>query len=142
MDNGSTTLIGNLTSDPELRWTEGGTALATFTVASTRRVFDREKEEWRDGETLFMRCSLWRQPAERAVDSLRRGARVIVHGELKQRSYETREGEKRSTVELEVQEIGPSLRYSEWRLAGKVGVHPAGDGPDSKHEDAQTTAAP
>jgi single-strand DNA-binding protein len=106
------TIIGNLTADPELRFTPSGAPVANFTVASTPRTFDRQSGEWRDGEALFLRCSLWRQPAENAADSLTRGARVIVQGRLKQRSFETREGEKRTVVELEVDEIGPSLRYA------------------------------
>lgn len=106
------TVIGNLTADPELRFTPSGAAVANFTVASTPRSFDRQAGEWRDGEGLFLRCSLWRQAAEHAADSLTRGTRVIVQGRLRQRSYETREGEKRTVVELEVDEIGLSLRYA------------------------------
>ena len=106
------TVIGNLTSDPELRFTPSGAAVANFTVASTPRTFDRHSGEWRDGEALFLRCNIWRQPAENVAESLTRGARVIVSGRLKQRSFETREGEKRTVIELEVDEIGPSLRYA------------------------------
>jgi single-strand DNA-binding protein len=106
------TVIGNLTDDPELRFTPSGAAVANFTVASTPRVFKRESNSWEDGDTLFMRCSVWRQYAENVAESLNRGARVIVSGRLKQRSYETREGEKRTVVELEVEEIGPALRYA------------------------------
>ncbi|WP_137726342.1 single-stranded DNA-binding protein [Prescottella subtropica] len=106
------TIIGNLVAAPELRFTPAGAAVANFTVASTPRVFDRQSNEWKDGEALFMRCNLWREAAENAAESLDRGSRVIVSGRLKQRSYETREGEKRSVVELEVEEIGPSLRYA------------------------------
>ncbi len=106
------TVIGNLTADPELRFTPSGAAVANFTVASTPRTFDRQTNEWKDGEALFMRCSLWRQAAENVAESLTRGARVIVTGRLKQRSFETKEGEKRTVVELEVDEIGPSLRYA------------------------------
>ncbi|MFR9753897.1 single-stranded DNA-binding protein [Nocardia sp. 004] len=106
------TVIGNLTADPELRFTPAGQAVANFTVASTPRVFDRNANEWRDGEALFMRCNIWRDAAENVAESLTRGSRVIVSGRLKQRSYETREGEKRTVVELEVDEIGPSLRYA------------------------------
>src|SRR3954470_12148863 len=106
------TVIGNLTADPELRFTSSGAAVASFTVASTPRTFDRQSGEWKDGEALFMRCSIWRQAAENVAESLTRGARVIVSGRLKQRSYDTREGEKRTVIELEVDEVGPSLRYA------------------------------
>lgn len=106
------TVIGNLTADPELRYTPNGAAVANFTVASTPRQFDRQSNEWKDGETLFMRCSIWREAAENVSESLQRGTRVVVTGRLKSRSYETKEGEKRTTTELEVDEIGPSLRYA------------------------------
>ena len=106
------TVIGNLTADPELRFTASGSAVANFTVASTPRTFDRATGEWKDGEALFLRCNIWRQPAENVAESLTRGARVIVSGRLKQRSFETKEGEKRTVIELEVDEIGPSLRYA------------------------------
>ena len=106
------TVVGNLTDDPELRFTPSGAAVANFTVASTPRVFKRESNSWEDGDTLFMRCSVWRQYAENVAESLVSGTRVIVQGRLKQRSYETREGEKRTVVELEVEEIGPALRYA------------------------------
>ena len=106
------TVIGNLTADPELRFTPSGAAVANFTVASTPRAFDKASGEWKDGEALFMRCNIWRQAAENVAETLTRGARVIVSGRLKQRSYETREGEKRTVVELEVDEIGPSLKYA------------------------------
>src|SRR5918912_3745242 len=98
------TVIGNVTDDPELRFTPGGAAVANFTVASTPRSFDKNTNEWKDGDTLFLRCSVWRQAAENVAESLQRGTRVIVQGRLKQRSYETREGEKRTVVELEVDE--------------------------------------
>ena len=106
------TVIGNLTADPELRFTPSGAAVANFTVASTPRTFDRQTNEWKDGEALFLRCNIWREAAENVTESLTRGSRVIVTGRLKQRSFETREGEKRTVVELEVDEIGPSLRYA------------------------------
>lgn len=106
------TVIGNLTADPELRFTPAGAAVANFTVASTPRIFDRNTNEWKDGEALFLRCNIWRDAAENVAESLTRGARVIVSGRLKQRSFETREGEKRTVVELEVDEVGPSLRYA------------------------------
>lgn len=106
------TVVGNLTADPELRFTPSGAAVANFTVASTPRIFDRQSNEWRDGEALFLRCNIWREAAENVAETLTRGTRVIVQGRLKQRSFETREGEKRTVVELEVDEIGPSLRYA------------------------------
>lgn len=106
------TIVGNLTADPELRFTPSGAAVANFTVASTPRTFDRQANEWKDGETLFMRCSIWRDAAENIAESLHRGTRVIVTGRLKSRSYETKEGEKRTVVELDVDEVGPSLRYA------------------------------
>ncbi|MFC9514378.1 single-stranded DNA-binding protein [Nocardiaceae bacterium NPDC056970] len=106
------TVIGNLTADPELRFTPAGAAVANFTLASTPRTFDRQKNEWMDGQTLFMRCNAWREAAENVAESLTRGSRVIVSGRLVQRSFETREGEKRTVIELEADEIGPSLRYA------------------------------
>ena len=106
------TVIGNLTGDPELRFTPSGAAVANFTVASTPRQFDRQATEFKDGDTLFMRCSIWREAAENVAESLTKGMRVIASGRLVQRSYETREGEKRTVVELQVDEIGPSLRYA------------------------------
>jgi len=111
------TIIGNLTNDPELRFTPSGAAVANFTVASTPRTFDRQANEWKDGETLFMRCSVWRDAAENVAESLQRGSRVLVTGRLKSRSYETKEGEKRTVVELEVDEVGPSLRYATAKVA-------------------------
>lgn len=106
------TIVGNLTADPELRFTPSGAAVANFTVASTPRQFDRQSNEWKDGETLFMRCSIWRDAAENVAESLHRGTRVVVTGRLKSRSYETKEGEKRTVIEMEVDEVGPSLRYA------------------------------
>ena len=106
------TVVGNLTADPELRFTPSGAAVASFTIASTPRTFDRNTNEWKDGEALFLRCSIWRQAAENAAESLTRGMRVIASGRLKQRSYETREGEKRTVIELDVEEVGPSLKYA------------------------------
>jgi single-strand DNA-binding protein len=106
------TVVGNLTADPELRFTPSGAAVASFTIASTPRTFDRNTNEWKDGEALFLRCSIWRQAAENVAESLTRGMRVIASGRLKQRSFETREGEKRTVIELDVDEIGPSLRYA------------------------------
>jgi single-strand DNA-binding protein len=106
------TIVGNITADPELRFTPNGSAVANFTVASTPRILDKATNEWKDGEALFMRCSVWRQAAENVAESLQRGMRVIVTGRLKQRSYETKEGEKRTVIELEVDEVGPSLKYA------------------------------
>lgn len=106
------TVIGNLTADPELRFTPSGAAVANFTVASTPRAFDRQSNEWKDQETLFMRCSVWREAAENVAESLTKGTRVIVQGRLKARSYETKEGERRTSTELEVDEIGPSMKYA------------------------------
>lgn len=106
------TLIGNLTEDPVLRFTPSGAAVANFRVASTPRYLDRQSGEWKDGEALFLNCNIWRQAAEHVAESLQRGMRVIVSGRLRQRTYETKEGEKRTVFELEVDEIGPSLRYA------------------------------
>jgi len=106
------TVVGNLTSDPELRYTQNGLAVANFTIASTPRTFDRAANEWKDGEALFLRASVWRDFAEHVAGSLTKGSRVIASGRLKQRSYETKEGEKRASIELEIDEIGPSLRYA------------------------------
>jgi single-strand DNA-binding protein len=111
------TLVGNLTADPELRFIPTDAAVASFTVASTPRTFDKTTGEWKDGEALFLRCSLWRQAAENAAESLTKGMRVIVQGRIKQRSYETREGEKRTVVELDVDEIGPSLKFATAKVA-------------------------
>ena len=104
------TVVGNLTSDPELRFTPNGAAVANFTVASTPRMFDRQTNEFKDGETLFLRCSVWREMGENVAESLQRGTRVVVQGRLKSRSFETKEGEKRTVMELDVDEVGPSLR--------------------------------
>ena len=106
------TLIGNLTADPELRFTPNGAAVANFTVASTPRTFDRQTNEWKDGDAMFLNCSVWRQYAENVAESLSKGTRVIVSGRLKSRSYETREGEKRTVFEIDVDEVGPALRYA------------------------------
>jgi single-strand DNA-binding protein len=106
------TVIGNLTNDPELRFTPSGAAVASFTVASTPRIMDKQTNEWKDGDALFLRCSIWRQAAENVAESLTRGMRVVVQGRLKQRSFETKEGEKRTVIELDVEEVGPSLKYA------------------------------
>jgi single-strand DNA-binding protein len=111
------TVFGNVTADPELRFTNAGDAVANFTVASTARTFDKQAGEWRDGDALFLRCNVWRQAAEHVAETLTRGMRVIVTGRLRQRSFETREGEKRTVVELEVDEVGPSLRYATAKVA-------------------------
>jgi single-strand DNA-binding protein len=106
------TLVGNLTADPELRFTPSGAAVANFTVASTPRTFDRQTNEWRDGDAMFLNCAVWRQAAENVAESLQKGMRVIVQGRLKSRSYETREGERRTVFEIDVDEIGPALKYA------------------------------
>jgi single-strand DNA-binding protein len=107
------TVVGNLTADPELRFTPSGAAVANFTVASTPRTFDKQSQEWKDGNTLFMRCSVWREQAENVAESLTRGTRVVVTGRLEQRSYETKEGENRTVVEMQADEVAPSLRYAQ-----------------------------
>ena len=106
------TVIGNLTADPELRFTQSGIAVASFTVASTPRTFDRQANEWKDGEALFLRCSIWRDAAENVAESLEKGSRVVAQGRLKQRSFTDREGNNRTSIELDVDEIGPSLRFA------------------------------
>jgi single-strand DNA-binding protein len=111
------TLVGNLTADPELRFTPSGAAVANFTVASTPRTFDRQTSEWKDGDAMFLNCSVWRHVAE----SLTKGMRVVVTGRLKSRSYETREGERRTVFEVEVDEIGPSLRYASAKVTRNSG---------------------
>ncbi|PFG34714.1 single-stranded DNA-binding protein [Sanguibacter antarcticus] len=124
------TVVGNLTGDPELRFTPSGAAVANFTVASTPRTFDRQSNDWKDGDTLFMRCSIWREAAENVAESLTKGTRVIASGRLVQRSYETREGEKRTVVELQVEEIGPSLKYASAKVtrAQRSGGNTSGGG--------------
>jgi single-strand DNA-binding protein len=121
------TVVGNLTDDPELRFTPSGAAVASFTVASTPRMFDKNSNEWKDGDALFLRCSIWRQAAENVAESLTKGMRVVVQGRLRQRSYETREGEKRTVVELEVEEVGPSLKYATAKVT-KANRGPGGGG--------------
>lgn len=131
------TVIGNLTADPELRFTPSGSAVANFTVASTPRTFDRQANEWKDGEPLFLRCSLWRDPAENLAESLVKGARVVVVGRLKSRSYETKDGEKRTVIELEVDELGASIRYAQVKVTRTArsgqgsGGRQSGPGPSS-----------
>jgi single-strand DNA-binding protein len=149
------TVVGNLTNDPELRFTPSGAAVASFTVASTPRILDKATNEWKDGDALFLRCSVWRQAAENVAESLTRGARVMVTGRLKQRSFETKEGEKRTVVELDVDEVGPSLRYATAKVTkaarggggggggggGFSGGSPAGGG-GSMDDDPWSTPAP
>jgi single-strand DNA-binding protein len=136
------TVVGNLTADPELRFTPSGAAVANFTVASTPRIFDRQSSEWKDGEALFLRCSIWREAAENVAESLTRGSRVIVTGRLKQRSFETREGEKRTVFEVEVDEIGPSLRYATAKVnkASRSGGGGGGFGSGSRQAPAPASA--
>lgn len=132
------TVVGNLTGDPELKFTPSGAAVANFTVASTPRSFNKQSNEWVDGETLFLRCSLWREAAENVAESLVKGLRVIVQGRLVQRSYE-KEGEKRTVVELQVEEVGPSLRYASAKVT-KVGSK-SGAGPASNRAGGDPWAA-
>ncbi|SFD21801.1 single-stranded DNA-binding protein [Streptomyces aidingensis] len=122
------TVVGNLVDDPELRFTPSGAAVAKFRVASTPRTFDRQTSEWRDGEPLFLTCSVWRQAAENVAESLTKGTRVIVQGRLRQRSYEDREGVKRTVFELEVDEVGPSLRYATTKVSKSSGRGGQGGG--------------
>ena len=156
------TVVGNLTDDPELRFTPSGAAVAKFRIASTPRTLDRQSGEWKDGEPLFLACNVWRDAAEHVAESLQRGARVIVQGRLRQRSYETREGEKRTVYELEVDEIGPSLRYATAKVqkmsrsgggggggfgasgggAGGGNRQPSGGGGGNNFDDPWATAAP
>jgi single-strand DNA-binding protein len=136
------TVIGNLTSDPELRFTPSGSAVANFTIASTPRTFDRQSNEWKDGETLFLRASVWREAAENVAESLTKGMRVIVTGRLKSRSYETKEGEKRTVIELEVDEIGPSLRYANVsRGFGKADGSSSGNASSTRSQTTRTPAS-
>ncbi|MFB6812925.1 single-stranded DNA-binding protein [Streptomyces sp. NPDC056347] len=115
------TVVGNLVDDPELRFTPSGAAVAKFRVASTPRIFDRQTNEWKDGEGLFLTCSVWRQAAENVAESLQRGMRVVVQGRLKQRSYEDREGIKRTVYELDVEEVGPSLKNATAKVTKTTG---------------------
>jgi single-strand DNA-binding protein len=131
------TIIGNLTRDPELRYTPTGQAVANFAVASTPRYLDKQTNEWKDGDALFLNCSVWRQAAENAAESLTRGMRVIVSGRLRQRSYETKEGEKRTVLEVEVDEVGPSLRYASAKVtkSARAGSTGGGQGSGGRGED-------
>lgn len=139
------TLVGNLTDDPELRFTPSGAAVAKFRVASTPRFMDRQTGEWKDGEPLFLACNVWRQAAEHVAESLQRGTRVIVSGRLRQRSYETREGEKRTVFELEVDDIGPSLRYATakvQKMSRSSGSGGFGGGGGAPSDDPWASATP
>ncbi|MCQ4212370.1 single-stranded DNA-binding protein [Streptomyces longispororuber] len=126
------TVIGNLTADPELKFTEGGAALAKFTIAATPRVFDRESSQWKDGTATFFRCAAWRQLAEHAADSLTKGARVVAHGRIRQHDWQTDQGENRSMLVLEIDEIGASVRFTTVTINAKrptKSAPPAGDNP-------------
>lgn len=125
------TLVGNLVNDPELRFTPSGAAVANFAVASTSRTFDRQANEWKDGETLFMRCSVWREQAESVAESLRRGMRVIVTGKLKSRSWDDKDGQRRTVIEMDVDEVGPSLRNATAKVT-KAERNAAGQGCDAQ----------
>ena len=121
------TLVGNLVDDPELRFTQSGAAVAKFRLASTPRTFDKQTNEWKDGESLFLTCNVWRQAAENVAESLQRGMRVIVQGRLKSRSYETRDGEKRTVFEIDVDEVGPSLRNATAKVSKTMRSGPGAD---------------
>ena len=143
------TLVGNLVDDPELRFTPNGQAVAKFRIASTPRFMDKATNEWKDGESLFLTCNVWRQAAENCAESLTRGMRVIVQGRLKQRSYETKEGEKRTVFEVEVDEVGPSLRSATAKVVkasrgpgGGGGFGGSGSGGGSGSEDPWATQPP
>jgi single-strand DNA-binding protein len=134
------TVVGNLVDDPELRFTPSGAAVANFRIASTPRTFDKQSNEWKDGDALFLSCAVWRQAAENVAESLQKGMRVVVQGRLKSRQYETREGEKRTVFEIEVEEVGPSLKYATAKISRTTrqgggggytggGGQPAGDDP-------------
>jgi single-strand DNA-binding protein len=135
------TVVGNLTGDPELRFTPKGDAVANFTVASTPRTFDRQSQEWRDGDALFLRCSVWREQAENVAESLSKGARVVVVGRLQQRSFETREGEKRTVVELQVDEVAPSLRFAQAQIRRTTRGSTGGQARQQREEDPWATPA-
>ena len=141
------TMIGNLVSDPELRFTPSGAAVAKFTVASTPRYLDKNTNEWKDGDSLFLQCQIWRQAAENVAESLTKGMRVIVSGRLKQRSYETKEGEKRTVFEVEVDEVGPSLRNATAKVTKTArqaggGYTPAASEATTSSTDDPWSAAP
>jgi single-strand DNA-binding protein len=141
------TVVGNLVDDPELRFTPSGAAVANFRIASTPRTLDRQTNEWKDGDALFLSCSVWRQAAENVAESLQKGMRVVVQGRLKQRQYETREGEKRTVVELDVEEVGPSLKYATAKVTrttrqGGGGGYSGGSGGGGQSDDPWAGPAP
>jgi single-strand DNA-binding protein len=146
------TVVGNLVSDPELRFTPSGAAVANFRIASTPRTFDKQTNTWKDGEGLFLSCSVWRQAAENVAESLQRGMRVVVQGRLRQRSYETKEGEKRTVVELQVDEVGPSLTFATAKVnrtqrggsgnGGGFGGASSGGGSSAPADDPWAASAP
>jgi single-strand DNA-binding protein len=147
------TVVGNLVDDPELRFTPSGAAVANFRIASTPRTFDKQTNEWKDGDALFLTCSVWRQAAENVAESLQRGMRVVVQGRLKSRQYETREGEKRTVFEIDVDEVGPSLKYATAKVtrttrqgggysAGQGGQGGQGGGGQAPADDPWATPAP
>jgi len=144
------TVVGNLVSDPELRFTPSGAAVANFRIASTPRTFDKQTNQWKDGEGLFLSCSVWRQAAENVAESLQKGMRVIVQGRLVQRSYDTKEGEKRTVVELQVDEVGPSLTFATAKVnrtqrgggGGGFGGAPSGGGSSAPADDPWAASAP
>jgi len=148
------TVVGNLTGDPELRFTPSGAAVASFTVASTPRTLDKATNEWKDGDALFLRCSIWRQAAENVAESLQKGMRVVVQGRLQQRSYDTKEGEKRTVYEMQVDEVGPSLKYATAKVnkttrgsgqgggGGFGGAPTGGSGGGAPADDPWASAAP
>src|SRR3990170_1274225 len=145
------TVVGNLVDDPELRFTPSGAAVANFRIASTPRTFDKQTNEWKDGDSLFLSCSVWRQAAENVAESLQKGMRVVVQGRLKSRQYETREGEKRTVFEIEVEEVGPSLKYATAKVTraqrsggggGYGGGAPQGGGGQQAGNDPWATPAP
>src|SRR5689334_15362300 len=148
------TVIGNLVDDPELRFTPSGAPVANFRIASTPRTFDRQSNEWKDGDTLFLSCAVWRQAAENVAESLQRGMRVIVQGRLKSRQYETREGEKRTVFEIDVEEVGPSLRSASAKVtkttrsgggggySGGGGGYSGGGGSSAPADDPWASPAP
>lgn len=142
------TIVGNLTADPELRWTQSGSPVASFTIASTPRSFDRQSGEWKDGETLFMRCTAWREMAENIAETLRKGARAMVRGRLVQRSFETREGDRRTVVEMQADEVGVSLRHARAQVMRTGGqgqgqsASASGFAPVSGEQDSSTGSDP
>jgi single-strand DNA-binding protein len=141
------TVVGNLVDDPELRFTPSGAAVANFRIASTPRTFDKQTNEWKDGDALFLTCSVWRQAAENVAESLQKGMRVVVQGRLKSRQYETREGEKRTVFEIDVDEVGPSLKYATAKVtrtqrSGGGGGYGAPQGGGQPANDPWATPAP